>query len=55
MSQWCVDDGCMEKEWKLGFPDDAEEHYEDLTQKAARFRLARIHNYAGYAGTVAHL
>jgi hypothetical protein len=55
----CLNDAWMMDTWKRNeswaFPDDAEEHYKDLTQKAARFRRAPIHNYAGYAGTVAHL
>ena len=46
----------MMKDWGVGnnwtFPDDAEEHYKDINLKAAKFRTANIHDYAGFAGSL---
>jgi hypothetical protein len=34
----------------FAFPDDAEEHYQDLLALTDRFRSVPVHSYAGYNG-----
>ena len=48
---------CLESAWMLEdkkidwqFPDDAEEHYQNIIRETAAFRKAPVHEYAGYEG-----
>ena len=51
----CLNKAWIMDKWEINgtwsFPSDAEEHYRDLNAKAAAFRVAPIHHYAGYEGT----
>ncbi len=46
LSAWMVED----KNRVFAFPDDAEEHYQDLLALTDRFRSVPVHSYAGYNG-----
>ena len=52
----CLNKAWIMNKWEINgnwsFPSDAEEHYRDLNAKAAAFRVAPIHHYAGYDGTI---
>jgi hypothetical protein len=51
----CINVAWMMKSWaaiNFTFPQDAEEHYKDLNNRAARFRRARVHAYANYSGLI---
>lgn len=47
---WIMDKWISKGNWT--FPTDAEEHFKHLNAKAAAFRIAPIHHYAGYGGTL---
>lgn len=47
-SAWMIQEADEKTQWS--FPDDAQEHYEELLQITESFRHAPVHEYAGYEG-----